>query len=582
MAEYVHQTLEEMIPELEEMKEIGLFTVKETKNILKKRESYEYKLRQLTKTKSSFLNYIEYEKKLLELLKIRRKKLGQHTKKRDVEKAIADRIHKLYRLVTLRFSEDISLWEQHIEFSKVMNEKAYVSRLYGQVLKIHSHNPDLWLKAAQWESSDEGNSNHELAREILLKGQRVNPESESLFLEMFRMELQLAKVLIKRKAILKISTNETNGENELAPELRLPFIIYNKSKEIFPGRADLHLKLLIICCSVKEGRPLQDLIVSDLEESYPDNPKVWNGLALRYINKIKTVSKGHRKEAISKCLAVYEKALEKLPNDEMWSLCLTALLGLTQRAELSRTEWLTKSTLQLSERAIQLGFLSDVLYIQLLELLQQLGMAEDLLAVSRLATKDHPTCVPLWHIRLRAESGQGHDKLQDVFQTATKHVSREDSWPLWELMLNYLTNINIEEVQPLVMKACRSVTAQLCKPAKVWYLHWSFQHCGIKELRQVYNSLKSMRPVSAEFFRLYIQMESSQLKIKHDLIRAAFEEAVVEFGHTQSDIWLNYIHFESAVAKDCVKSAEIHQRALLGLGPQQREKFIRKHVLYCL
>lgn len=48
---------------------------------------------------------------------------------------------------------------------------------------LHLLYADLWLKAAQWESSDEGNSNHELAREILLKGQRVNPESEALFLE---------------------------------------------------------------------------------------------------------------------------------------------------------------------------------------------------------------------------------------------------------------------------------------------------------------------------------------------------------------------------------------------------------------
>ncbi|CAL1529880.1 unnamed protein product [Lymnaea stagnalis] len=98
MAEYVNQTLEEMIPELEEMSKLGLFTVKETKVILRNRQNHEYKLRQLTKTKSSFLNYVEYETKLLELLKFRRKKLGQSSKKREIEKSIADRIHNLYRV----------------------------------------------------------------------------------------------------------------------------------------------------------------------------------------------------------------------------------------------------------------------------------------------------------------------------------------------------------------------------------------------------------------------------------------------------------------------------------------------------
>uniref|UniRef100_A0A2C9LRJ1 Uncharacterized protein n=1 Tax=Biomphalaria glabrata TaxID=6526 RepID=A0A2C9LRJ1_BIOGL len=98
--------------------------------------------------------------------------------------------------------DDLHLWEQHIEFTKLMNEKSYVSRLYTKVLKIHSHNEDLWVRSARWESSKEGNMNPDLAREILLKAQRVNPESQLIFLEMFRMELDLAKIAVKRKQIL--------------------------------------------------------------------------------------------------------------------------------------------------------------------------------------------------------------------------------------------------------------------------------------------------------------------------------------------------------------------------------------------
>ncbi|XP_035826317.1 U3 small nucleolar RNA-associated protein 6 homolog [Aplysia californica] len=319
MAEYVHQTLEEMIPELEEMTRLGLFTAKETKIILKNRESFEYRLRQLTKTKASFLNYVEYEKKLLELLKIRRKKVASDSRKRELEKSIADRIHQLYRLVTVRFQEDVSLWLQHIDFSKALNEKAYVTRLYEKVLKIHSHNEDVWVQSARWESSTDGNGNHELAREILLKAHRVNPESQTIFLEMYHMELQLAKQIIKRKSVLGLPSNmegpkEDNGaEEDKTAELKLAEIVYSKGLELFRGLADFHMKMLSITSKFKEARKLQAVIVADLQRLYPTNPYVWNGLALRHLNSLKKIGAEQRKVAVAQCLKVYDEAVEKVP-----------------------------------------------------------------------------------------------------------------------------------------------------------------------------------------------------------------------------------------------------------------------------
>ncbi|CAG5135929.1 unnamed protein product, partial [Candidula unifasciata] len=308
MAEYVHQTLEEMIPELEEMNKLGLFSVKETKIILKNRENHEYKLRQLTKTKAMFLNYIDYEKKVLELLKIRRKKLGLDSKKRDIEKSIADRIHKLYRLMITRFPEDVSLWEQHIQLSKDLKEKAYVTRLYNQVLKIHSHSQEL----------TRGNANSELAREILLKGQRVNPESQVIILEMYRMELELAKQILKRKAVLGIATSEaqpqaSNAEEDKVTELKLAEIVYRQGVELFPDNPEFHLKLFNICCFFKEAETQQKLIMADLKRLYPDTPIVWNALALSNLQKFKKLSPVQRKDAIAKCLDIYSEAVERVP-----------------------------------------------------------------------------------------------------------------------------------------------------------------------------------------------------------------------------------------------------------------------------
>ncbi|GFN96947.1 U3 small nucleolar RNA-associated protein 6 homolog [Plakobranchus ocellatus] len=315
MAEYVHQTLEEMIPELEEMTRVGLFTTKETKTILKKREGHEYKLRQLTKTKESFLNYIKYETKLLELLKLRRKKTGQENMKKGIEKSIADRIHKLYRLLTTRFQDYVEFWEMHIDFSKHMNEKAYVTRLYEQALKLHARNEDLWVKAAQWENDPQGNSNPHQARTVLLKGQRTNPDSEVIFLQMFLLELQLGKQLIKRKNILGLSAEAKEEEaqgKDIDPEFKLAEIIYRNGLDIFSDRPDVHLKLLNLCCSLKEASSLQEKIVSDLHYMYPDCPQVWNALALKHLNKMKSLNKEQKIEAIASCVKVYEDTLENL------------------------------------------------------------------------------------------------------------------------------------------------------------------------------------------------------------------------------------------------------------------------------
>ncbi|KAH9519727.1 U3 snoRNP protein [Bulinus truncatus] len=348
MAEFVNQRLEEMIPELEEMSNIGLFTIKETRVILKHREGHEYKLRQQTKTKQSFLNYIQYEKKLLELIKYRRKKIGQDSKKRNVEKAVADRIHKLYR-------EDVDLWEQHIDFSKHLYEKAYVSRLYTKVLKIHSHNEELWVKAAQWESSREGNLNPDLAREILLKAQRVNPESQMIFLEMFRMELDLAKISIRRKKVLGLTRSKSgddssdediadDNESDYSLELKISSIIYKKGMEMFPGSFELHLKILAICCTVKEARELQEQIIQDLQTLYPDNPHVWNALALRFLGGLKKMDKVNKTEALKKCFAVYDQALDRLPNVASTAIANTALANTTVASTaLANTDFDTKA-----------------------------------------------------------------------------------------------------------------------------------------------------------------------------------------------------------------------------------------------
>ncbi|XP_021369780.1 U3 small nucleolar RNA-associated protein 6 homolog, partial [Mizuhopecten yessoensis] len=191
MAEFVQQNIEGMIPELEQMERVGLFTAAESRQILKKRKGFEYKLQRKTKKKHDLLQYIQYETNVLALLKKRRQKIGYSFKKLEIDNAISQRIHKLFRLATYRFQEDVKLWLSHIHFSKTRKEKTTVSKLFTRMLQVHNRKSDLWISAAKWEFEE--NMNHENARHMLQKGLRFNPSSKQLWLEYYRMELLFAE-----------------------------------------------------------------------------------------------------------------------------------------------------------------------------------------------------------------------------------------------------------------------------------------------------------------------------------------------------------------------------------------------------
>ncbi|CAG5135927.1 unnamed protein product, partial [Candidula unifasciata] len=268
----------------------------------------------------------------------------------------------------------------------------------------------------------------------------------------------------------------------------------------------------------------------------------------------------------------------------MWSLCLQGHLAILQLRDVKDTEWILKATLTMFEKAVQLGTLSEELYLSLLTLLADLNMTTDVETAAARGTEQHPASSRLWLARLRAmaeqlEGEKSGKKLEDLLRTALRKVPAEESWPLWQFVLNYLALIKCQGLEALMERACRSVTPQVCLPAKEWCLHWTFRQGGLKPVRMVYKSLKVMRPISLNLYRLYINIECSQLEPDLKLIRSAFEEALTEFGQNEPDLWLNYMEMEKVVAKETAKSAVIHQRALHGLDPHLKESFIRKQVM---
>ncbi|KAH3873448.1 hypothetical protein DPMN_036683 [Dreissena polymorpha] len=280
MAEYVEQSTEEMLPELEQMCRVGLFTKKETSKILEKRKGHEYKLRRKQKQKEDFLQYIQYETNLLALVRKRRDRTGYTHKKIEIDNNITSRIHRLFKLALYRFPEDLKLWLSYIAFAKQLKALDLISRQYSKMLAVHDKKPDLWLSAAKWEFEDNNNSDN--ARKLLQRGLRFNPEARKLWLEYYRMELLYAEKTRKRRELLELGEDE-NSDTVLSGQVA--FVVFDQARQAIPDDVSFLVQFLPICQLFDFTKDHEADICKELKEKYSEEPLAWDALAKRHLGR---------------------------------------------------------------------------------------------------------------------------------------------------------------------------------------------------------------------------------------------------------------------------------------------------------
>ena len=173
MAERVQADLELMLTELEQMERVGLLNHAETKLVIKKRKKFEYKLQKQSKVKEDILSYIQYESGLLDLIEMRRDKIGYLHKKNEIDGSIAKRINQLFRIAECRFGQmDAKLWITHLAFLNHMDWKAEARKFLERFTQTLSYKEEVWIFAARFQLENQ-NSIH-IARTLLLKGLRFH------------------------------------------------------------------------------------------------------------------------------------------------------------------------------------------------------------------------------------------------------------------------------------------------------------------------------------------------------------------------------------------------------------------------
>ncbi|NXM27099.1 UTP6 protein, partial [Oxyruncus cristatus] len=596
MAERVEQRLEDRVPELEQLERVGLFSRTEIRAVLRKASALEYKIQRRALRKEDFINYIQYEINLLELIKKRRARIGYSFKKEEIEYSILHRVHSLFNRATGKWKDDVQLWLSHVAFCKQWNAKHQLSKVFSTMLAIHSNKPALWIMAAKWEMETRLSS--ESARHLFLRALRFHPECPKLYQEYFRMELMHAEKQRKEKKEFekaKMDLGEFNYSEEILNG-EMARIVYRDATQKIKG-VEFQLAVLSIAKLFDFTQDLQKEIlekhaVFSLQASYADDPLTWDHMARweldlgslqppEHTTKQRKVAEMARRE--ERCCAVFDEAVGAVPTEDMWkcyiTFCLERYNRKTNSGELKQKR--LERTLSVFNKAHESDLLPESLYKQWLQLLLESHLSEKAVEVAEAATRRFSLSVDTWQMRLQVLIQLKREDVSQCFEEAIKHVKSKGTLALWTLWVEWSEGTNSkEDTEALYQRSLRATTPAESVTMKEMYLDWTYRSGGYKKVKKVFTSLCENRPFSLDFFRKMIQIEKEQESCKMLHLREYYERALREFGSTDTDLWLDYVKEELTHPQGKPENCgSIHWRAMKMLQGDLVEDFVSKYTL---
>ncbi|KAI0949728.1 hypothetical protein AcW1_009250 [Taiwanofungus camphoratus] len=197
---------EQMLTELKDLVEKGLFTQKEVKQIMQKRTAFETALVRRVPKKSDFLRYAAYEMDLeaLRRKRVERLKVGPSPPSVS-DYALVRRQFHIFERALKKFKGDVGLWVQYIQVAKKEGARSLAGRITARALQLHPNVPALYILAASHELEHLSPS---AARALLQRGLRLNADSVEMWREYVKMELGFVESLRRRWGVLGIDVEE--------------------------------------------------------------------------------------------------------------------------------------------------------------------------------------------------------------------------------------------------------------------------------------------------------------------------------------------------------------------------------------
>uniref|UniRef100_A0A8C0BEN2 UTP6 small subunit processome component n=1 Tax=Buteo japonicus TaxID=224669 RepID=A0A8C0BEN2_9AVES len=521
-----------------------------TRAVLRKASALEYKIQRRTLRKEDFINYIQYEINLLELIKKRRARIGYSFKKDEIENSILHRVHSL-------FNRAIGKWKVSLggkpNLLVLQNAKHQLSKVFSSMLAIHPNKPALWIMAAKWEMETQLSS--ESARHLFLRALRFHPECPKLYQEYFRMELMHAEKQRKEKKEFeqaKMDLGEFNYSEEILNG-EMARIIYRDAAQKMKG-VEFHLAVLSIAKLFDFTQDLQKEILESLQTKYADDPLTWDYMARRELDlgslqstehttKQMKVSEMNQRE--ERCCAVFEEAVRAVPTGDMWKCYITFCLERYNRK--TNSEELKQKRLErmlgVFSKAHESSLLPEALYKQWLQLLLEFNLFEKATEVAEAATGRFSMSVEMWQMRLQVLIQLKSDDVTHCFEEAIKHMKSKGTLPLWTLWVEWSEGTNSkEDTAALYQRSLHATNPAESVTMKEMYLDWTYRNGGYKKVKRVFTSLCENRPFSLDFFRKMIQIEKEQESCKMLHLREYYERALREFGSTDSGKGILFIY----------------------------------------
>lgn len=281
MAEFVEKNIEETIPEVEEMERIGLLSSKEVKKLIQTRRDFHYRLVRKSKNKADYINYVNYERKVIDLVKIRRKQIGIREKSKQIETAICKRVMKMLRYLTRVWPSHLDTWKLRTSFAQHIGWKDEIGFAFAEQIRYHGNRENVWVAWAKWEIEER--ENFDKARKILLStAQLYHPKSHFIKRELFRLELLYVESLMN-----KMKNGNNTGLEEIIAKNRDKVLNCAVAKAVYQNAVtslpdpELYLQLYQVADKHKFAHTLRDEIYRDVCVKFPNTAGVWKLKAQR-------------------------------------------------------------------------------------------------------------------------------------------------------------------------------------------------------------------------------------------------------------------------------------------------------------
>ncbi|KAK5582559.1 hypothetical protein RB653_004144 [Dictyostelium firmibasis] len=624
--------IDQLLEETTKLVSLGIITKQECKDIMKKREYHEIKIFNRNSHKSDYLTYIKYE---LELDRLFHKR-GQD-KQIDFDFRLRSALRhaiNLFGTATKRFPRDEALWINALNIRMKRASKEGTGRLFSIALQNIPRSATLWKLAATFEF--EVNKNIQNARNLIQAGIQFNKTDKSLWHYFFLMELTYISLLYNDVTFID-ETNKKIEEEEIklnidglrktekieqdefvtfgrdilsADKLKNSLLIRGQIAQIVYRNAmkssigqdfDFRKQFYKIASKflgvgkdsenpMGAGELLQKEILESLITDFQNNEKTY--IFLASIEQSKS-SEPSLLKRLNNSTSILDQGLSVIKSESYlfnYIHFIRQIIVDIKLKEKNIVEKITEILLKAYKYSIENNILKESGYQYYIELLLELGKANDAIKVSEESVKLFKNSNHLWSQRINLLiknemviklfdnlSNNEYNNLDKCFEMAVKNCAPSSQTSTSNLFIEYFKyqvvfkfDKDFKKIVDLFEKLLKQLdgNAKVQNNLKNFLLDYTFLNLPKEKLKSIYQLCFNYLPIPKEFYQKCILYEEERIEKNVNDIRSLYEKclSIKEISSKDVDVWLNYRNFELKSVGDIERANTIATRGKKALA----------------